>query len=138
MTAEQNTLVSEPISERRLWFGFSTSAIAWSIAFLVDVMLSWQACMGGEAGSSIFTRTWMEIVLGCVTFGLLGISILAGIISYRNWEKLTHESDVFHGEGRARRQFMGIAGVIITITLGAGMVWASVPIYVLSICMRWR
>lgn len=139
MTADRNTTTAvDSPSERQLWFGLVGALFCWVCAGLLNVLFAWQACMGGEAGSFVFTSTGMEILLGFITFGLLAVGIWAGMVSYRNWQRLTHGTDVFHGEGFERKQYMAICGVIVTVTLGVGMMWFSVPIYVLQICTRWR
>ncbi len=137
MTAETHTSISKQVSETRLWFGFAAIP-AWVLAGLLNVLFAWQACMGGEAGSSVFTRTGIEMLLGFITFGLLIVGVIAGLVSYKNWQRLTDKTDVFHGEGTGRKQYMAVAGVIATVIMGAGMIWFAVPIYVLNICMRWR
>jgi heme/copper-type cytochrome/quinol oxidase subunit 3 len=39
---------------------------------------------------------------------------------------------------RGRKEYMALAGVFISITLGIGIVWLSIPISVLNICARQR
>lgn len=138
MTPQQNTAASQPVSEKRLWFGLAGSVVSWSVVFLLDVIFAWQACMGGEAGSGVFTSSGMRILLGCITFGFLALGACSGFMSFHNWQKLSNERDVFHSEARPRKQYMAVIGVIATVIMGIGIMWFSVPIYVLSICMRWR
>jgi hypothetical protein len=126
------------VPAKRLWFGFSGAALAWIIAGLVDVWLAWIACMGHEAGSGIFTSVGMRVLLGVVTFGLLAIATAGGLISFRNWRRLSESRDFMEAEGRGRKQFMALVGVFISISLGIGIIWFSLPIYILGICVRAR
>ena len=137
MTTETNS-TCETVSERSLWFGTAGAVMAWVLAGLLDVLFAWQACLGGERGSNVFTSTGMEILLGCISFGFLAVGVAAGVVSYKNWRKLSDQPDIISAEAKPRKQFMALVGVIVSLTLGVGMAWFSVPIYVLNICMRWR
>jgi hypothetical protein len=127
-----------PVSPKRLWFGFSGAAVAWIIAGLVDAWIAWIACMGHEAGSGVFTPAGMRVLLGVVTFGLLAVATAGGLISFRNWRRLSDSHEFVEAEGRGRKQFMALVGVFISVSLGIGIIWFSIPIYVLGICVRAR
>ena len=138
MTSDNTIENPELTTPKRLWFGFGSAALAWSIAGIVNVMLAWQACMGNELGSGPFTPTGMHIMLGLITFGLLAVSIASGVVSFRNWRKLSDHPDIVTAEARGRRQFMAMAGVLISTSLTLGIIWFAIPIYWLSPCMRAR
>lgn len=136
-----NTRANNPDSDikpKRLWFGFTGAALSWIIAGLVDVWISWVACMGHEAGSGVFTSVGMRLLLGIVTFGLLAMATAGGLISFRNWRRLSESHSFVEAEGRGRKQFMALVGVLISVALGIGIVWFSIPIYILGICVRAR
>jgi hypothetical protein len=80
----------------------------------------------------------MRVLLGVVTFGLLAIATAGGLISFRNWRRLSESRDFMEAEGRGRKQFMALVGVFISISLGIGIIWFSLPIYILGICVRAR
>jgi hypothetical protein len=126
------------VPPKRLWFGFSGAVAAWVLAGVVDAALAWIACMGHEAGSGVFTSVGMRILLGVITFGLLAIATAGGMISFRNWQRLSDESEITEAEGRGRKQFMALVGVFISISLGLGIIWFAIPIYILGICVRAR
>lgn len=126
----------QPVSSKRLWFGFAGAACAWVIAGLVDVLLAWQACMGGESGSLVFTQTGIRIVLGIITLAFLAVGVIAGVISFRNWRKLSQDPHFVEAEGRGRKEYMAIFGVIVSATMVMGMIWFTIPIYILSVCQR--
>ncbi len=125
-----------PVCSRRLWFGFVGAAIAFHLAGALNVFLAWQACMGGEAGSFVFTQTGVRILLGVITFALLATGIASGLISYRNWRALSQEPEFAEAEGRGRKEYMAIFGVVVAGTLSMGMVWFAIPIYMIGICVR--
>lgn len=136
MSEQQQIEVQERISPRRLWFGFTGAAASWIVAGILNALLAWQACMGGEAGSFIFTQTGIRIVLGVITIGLLATGAAAGFISYRNWRELSDKSDILAAEGRGREEFMALFGLVVSVSLGMGMIWFAIPIYIIRMCVR--
>ena len=124
------------IAPRRLWFGFTGAAVAWILAGILNALLAWQACMGGEAGSFFFTQTGVRIVLGVITFGLMAVGIVAGLVSYRNWRQLSEKPDIVSAEGRGREEFMALFGMVVSVSLGMGMLWFAIPIYIIRMCVR--
>jgi hypothetical protein len=138
MTEQINTTAVEPVSPARLWFGFAGSSIAWILAGVLNALLAWQACMGGEAGSFVFTQTGIRILLGVITFTLLALAIASGLISYENWQKLSRQHDFVEAEGRGRKEFMALVGVFVSATMVAGIIWFAIPIYVIRMCVRAR
>lgn len=136
MTDQSYTDNSNPVSSKRLWFGFSGAAAAWVVAGILNVTLAWHACLGGETGEYIFTQTWIRIVLGLITFALLAVAIASGVISFNNWRSLSRQQDFVSAEGRGRKEFMAIFGVVVAVSLGVGIVWFAIPIYLLRMCVR--
>lgn len=124
------------VSPGRLWFGFTGAAVAWVVAGIVNVLLAWQACMGGEAGSFFFTQTGVHVVLGIITFLLLALAAAAGLVSFQNWRALSAEPEFVEAEGRGRREFMAIFGVFVSLSLGIGIFWFVLPIYIVRFCVR--
>ena len=126
------------IAPKRLWFGFAAAVAAWSLAGFLNVLFAWQACLGGEAGSGVFTSTWLRVLLGFITFGLLAVAVAAGFVSYRNWQRLSDKSSFVEAEGRGREEFMAMTGVFVSASLGIGIALFAIPIYILGICVRYR
>lgn len=130
---------SRDIAPRRLWFGFASGAIAWSIAGTFDVIVAWHTCLGGALGSTaVFTQTGLRVLLGVITLALLAITTAGGIVSYRNWRTLSETTDFLEAEARGRKQYMAMSGVLINTALGVGIIWFAIPIYMLSVCVRAR
>jgi hypothetical protein len=138
MNSNANLSEPENVSPKRLWFGFSGAAVAWALAGFLDATLAWFACMGGELDSGPFTPVGMRLLLGFITFGLLAVATAGGLISFSNWRKLSQSEDFVDAEGRGRRQFMAMLGVIVSVSLGVGIIWFSIPVYILGVCVRGR
>ena len=72
-----------------------------------------------------------------VSLVLLAIAIIAGVISYRNWRAMSFESSSGL-QAVDRSEFMALSGIIISITLGVGIVLLTIPPFVLNLCWRAR
>lgn len=138
MSTQANIPQSADVSPKRLWFGFSSAAFAWALAGVLDASLAWFACMGYEAGNGPFTTVGMRILLGIITFGLLAVATAGGMVSFSNWRKLSEHDQLVEAEARGRKQFMALAGVFVSVALGFGIIWFSIPVYILGICSRGR
>ncbi len=136
MSEQLETRARESISPRRLWFGFTGSAVAWVLAGLLNVVLAWEACVSDNSGSFFFTQTGVWVVLGIVTFAMLALAIASGVTSFQNWRLLSRQSDFVEAEGRGRQEFMAIFGVFVSACLGIGIVWFVIPIYLVRFCVR--
>lgn len=72
------------------------------------------------------------------TLVLLFIAAWSGMVSFRNWRELTSAPDLSHAEGRSREEYMAIAGIFISFTLGIGIIWLGLPIAIIDMCVRAR
>jgi hypothetical protein len=127
------------ISERRLWFGFIASFIAWCSAGCLDVMVVW-ACAHQEEYGVPPPHPLARVVFGLLAVVLLVLSLYSGIVSFRNWQKLSARAHQKFLDSQAveRREYMAVLGVIITVTVGMGIVWLALPPIFLEFCWRVR
>lgn len=134
--------VSDPndrseIPQRRLWFGFVASAIAWAAVGCLDVVVVW-LCTHQEDFGIPPAHPIARIIFGLLAVVLLIFSIYSGVISYRNWQRLSVHQPFMNAQAVERREFMAVLGVIITLTLGMGIVWLALPPIFLDLCWRAR
>jgi len=99
-----------------------------------DVLITWRTCVGEQFGANTIARP----LYFTVTLLLLCLAFLAGVMSYRSWKKLAGLTGLLRAEGRERSEFLSLAGLYISFTLGAGMVWLGIPLFILEICVRTR
>jgi hypothetical protein len=132
LNANVNTVTS-----RRLWFGLLTTAIAWVSLGCIDILINWRACTHQEDYGIPPAQYGPRVLIGGIAVLLLIISFIAGLTSYRNWRHLSQQS-LLEGEAVERHQFMAYIGVIISITLGMGILWLAIPPLFLDICWRAR
>jgi len=83
-------------------------------------------------------RPEVRVVYFVVALVLLALTVVAGWISYCNWRKLARERELLHAHAVERREFMALGGIIVSITLGMGIVWLALPPLFLDVCWRAR
>lgn len=127
-----------PVEPRRLWFGFAGSAASWIVLGSLDLLITWRACMHQEDFGIPNAHPTVRILFVILTLALLVITLAAGFTSYRNWQSLSGHTRVLDAEAVERREFMALLGVIISITLGMGIIWLALPPLFLDLCWRAR
>lgn len=137
-TTEPNSTAPEQVRPKRLWFGTATAAIAWVALGCADIVITWRACMQQEDYGIPIPRPEVRVLYFVVALALLALTIIAGWTSYRNWRNLARERDVLNTHAVERREFMALSGIIISITLGMGIVWLALPPLFLDLCWRAR
>lgn len=134
--AIENT-TAPAISSRRLWFGFSASVVAWVSLGCIDILINWRACMHQEDYGIPNPHPGARVLIGVAAFVLLLIALSAGSISYSNWRRLS-ANPLLGSEAVESREFVALLGVIVTVTLGMGILWLAIPPFFLDICWRAR
>lgn len=136
---DTNAETETSISPRKLWFGCIATAVAWSGLGCLDILITWRACQHQENfGLAGGAHPYIRLLYGLFAVALLIISIWSGVISYHNWQRISAQKDFMESLGVERHEFMAVLGVIITVTLGMGIVWFALPPIFLDICWRAR
>jgi|SRR6185312_8310572 len=126
------------VPARRLWFGFATSAVAWMALGSLDIVIAWRACTHQYDNGIPVAHPGARIALAVLAFALLGVGLVSGITSYRNWQSLATAPGILDTLAVERREFMAVLGLIVSVTLGMGMLWLALPPFFLDICWRAR
>lgn len=121
-----------------LWFGFVASAIAWLSLGSLDILVTWRACMHQEQYGIPNGPPDVSVLFDLLAFVLLALTVTAGITSYGSWRRLSSEREMLKTDAVERREFMALLGVIVSVTLGVGMVWLALPPLFLDLCWRAR
>ena len=137
MAIEPDTPV-RTVSPRKLWFGLATSAVAWASLGCLDILVTWRACTRQEGYGIPDPHPEVRVLYGVLALVLLAITIAAGVTSYRNWRQLSVRQPLLGAQAVERREFMALLGVIISVTLGMGILWLALPPLFLDICWRAR
>ncbi len=136
--AELPTTRSNPVPAGRLWFGLTASAAAWIALGVGYVLITWWACIeDGPLGAGSL-RPGVAILYFLAALLLIGTALVAGMMSYRNWRQLSESSGLLDAQGEARCEFMALLGVFVSFTLGIGLIWLTIPLLILNLCVRAR
>lgn len=124
------------VSAARLWFGFAGSAASWIALGLADIVITWRACLDRDQFGMSHAQLSFRVLYFVVTLLLLITGISAGRISYRNWRDLASDRAISKAEAGGRSEYMALAGVFISFTLGIGIILLGVPVAILNLCVR--
>lgn len=136
---DQRSSRSDPIASTRLWFGFTGSACAFTGLAVADVLIAWWACLQNDAQFGFsHERPGINALYFAANFLLMGVAAIAGSTSYLNWKKLSASTKLLNAEARGRQEFMALLGVFVSVTLGVGIVWLTIPLFLIGVCVRAR
>lgn len=136
--ASEPTTRREEVQPRKLWFGLSAAFFCWFLLGIAEMFITWRACLRREQLGNAFSDPSASAASFVVTFFLIGVAAAAGFVSYMNWRRLSSQRKFIEAEGRGRPEFMALIGVIASVTLGVGMVWMGLPLFILRLCARVR
>jgi hypothetical protein len=123
---------------RSLWFGFATAAAAWVVLGCIDIMLNWRACTFQLDYGIPPPHPAFRIAIGVIALVLLLIAIAAGAAAYRNWRRFATDSGILDTHAVERREFQAVVGVIVSVTMGVGILLLALPPFFLDLCWRAR
>ncbi len=126
------------VNNRSLWFQVAGSGVAWFTLGLVDLIITWRACVHEDLYGSPSSHPGAEVIFFVAWFALAALALTAGTLSYRTWRRLSGVSDLLKSEGRERKEFMSQAGFFVSLTLGVGIIWLFLPLLILQMCARTR
>lgn len=131
-----NNIPASDVRPRSLWFGFAATVLSWVLLGCLDIVITLLACTHqGRFGIPGHHPDASSLFIGISIF-LLAISVASGVISYRNWRRLSRQEGILEDPAVERRQFMAVLGVIVSVTLGAGIIWLTLPPFFLDLCWR--
>ena len=125
-----------PITPARLWFGLAASACAWALLGFLDIVITWRACVHQEEWGGASAHPGARTLYIVISLTLLVTVVLAGTLSYRNWRSLSEQRSILEAQATDRREFMALLGVFVSLTLGMGVLWLSIPPLIIQLCLR--
>lgn len=134
--ASNHFVAHSPVPRLRLWFGLAATAAAWATLGFTDILILWRACASPEVNGSEGPHPGARIISFVVGVTFFVIALTAGATSYRNWRALTHEQHLLEANATDPQEFMALLGIIVSITLGMGIVWLSIPPLLIQLCER--
>lgn len=138
MSTTEQRPAAPHVTPRKLWFGFASSAAAWVTLGCLDLLITWRACMTQEDYGIPVPRPEVRVVYFVLALLLLALTIAAGVTSYRNWREISTQPGLLDTQAVERREFMAMIGVIVSVTLGMGIIFLALPPLFLDLCWRAR
>lgn len=121
------------VIDRDSLIGMVASPLVWAAHFLVCYTVVALACafgFGTEADGEWGTvRTVLVIVSAGAVLIITGLTFLA----FRRWRQ-SGGSEPPHDNRQERHQFMSVAGLLLSVLSGIGVVYTAIPLLVLPIC----
>lgn len=136
--AERTTTRPTPVPQAKLWFGFTGTAAAWIVLSSVDVLIAWWACVPDRILGDGTVRPGVGFLYFIAALTLIGTAVIAGVISYRNWRQLSEAPSLSDAQAERRPEFMALMGLFVSLTLGVGLIWLTIPLFILNFCVRAR
>lgn len=137
MSTEPATRLQE-VSRGKMWFCVWGAAVAWILLGIADVLITWRACLHQEKYGGASSHPGLLTLNIVLFFVLLAIAVAAGVMSYRTWHRLSGSGNLFNSESPGRHEYMAMVGVLLTITIGMGIIWLGIPLMIISLCVRTR
>jgi hypothetical protein len=126
----------EAVPARNLWFGFSAAAAAWLTLGFIDLMIVWQVCGYAEEYGVNEVHSVARVAAFVISGVLFLVALAGGLVSHRNFQALSPDKGLLETVANDRREFMATVGVIVSITLGVGIVWLTIPLLMVQLCVR--
>jgi len=126
------------VSRKRQWFALWGPAAAWIVLFFANIVITWQACLHHEQLGGASSHDGLLILNMIVFLALLATAITAGILAYRAWRMRAGPGSFIYAEAEDRHEYMAMIGVLMTVTMGIGILWLGLPLWIISLCVRTR
>ena len=133
-----NTARDGAVHTGTLWFGVGASVAAWFGLYLADILITWLTCPQRDQLGGPGPDAGARVLYLVSTLILLALAATAGTMSYRNWRRLSGMKELLAAEAFERKEFMALAGLFISFTLGVGIVWLGLPLFMIQMCLRTR
>lgn len=140
MSTDENMTLREgkEIEPKRLWFGTITAAVSWALVGMTDIVITWRSCMVQEDYGIPTPHPGSRVLYGAVAALFLLVSVYAGYQSYRTFEYLSNRRKLMEAKAVPRKEFLAYAGLVVTVTMGMGILWLCIPPLFLDFCWRAR
>lgn len=126
-------------TDRQLWFGVAAGATAWATHSLIINLICSQACKAGRGGTYYdLTPGAVRILLGVVTVILLCVALGAGLTAFRNWRQLSGQASLREDQAESRTDFMALIGLFASAIFVVGIIWAGLPVILVSLCSNYH
>lgn len=146
-----------PVSKGRLWLGIATAPAAWALTELVGYMIVSRSCEPGRDGLGSYAVFQPGIVLTSIAICMAIVAAGALFLAAGSWRTLRDREAPNDRALRAssgaelptaaplaadpewtRARFMAFAGIFVSALCGLGILFWSVPPFLLNVCNQVR
>ena len=136
--ASETTSRPQEVSRIRQWFSLWGAVCCWIGFSIADVILTWRECIFREQYPGVNGQPALLALNIALFLLLLAAALLAGFLSYRTWRRLHGPGSFINSESTGRQEYMAMVGVLITTTMGVGIIWLGIPLWIITLCVRTR
>ncbi|HEX5426405.1 MAG TPA: hypothetical protein VFW94_22845 [Candidatus Acidoferrales bacterium] len=126
----------QTIRGRKLWFGLAATLAAFAIDGYLAFVITWRTCFIGHGQLGALSLGGVRWLLVGITIGLFVLSVIGGVTSYGHWKQLSGEREMRHAESSGTAEFVAMLTVLASVALSVGIVWLSLPLIFIDVCMR--
>ena len=126
------------VPEGWLWFGACAGAAAFALDGFVNFLICTQACQDGTGDLGVLSAGAVRMTLGGITVFFMALTVWGGIVSFRNWQRLSENRKLARAEGHGRQDFMALIGIFTSVVFLVGIIWAGLPLIFMSVCVTPR
>lgn len=119
-----------------LWFGFAAAWLAFAMDGFLGYIISWRTCFIGHGHLGALSMGGVRWLLAGITIVLFIISLSGGIHSYRNWRHISESKTFVEAEAAGTAEFISMIGVLSSTFMSVGIIWISIPLMLIGVCMR--
>ena len=146
-----------PVTKGRLWLGVATAPAAWVLTELVGYVIVSRSCEPGWNGLSAHGVNRPGVVLTAIAVAMVLVSLGALLVATGSWRALRDREAPNDRAMRAssgselpedaplaadprwtRASFMAFAGIFTSALCGLGILFWSVPSFLLNACSQVR
>jgi hypothetical protein len=125
LNSEATTEFKEGAGPGLLWWGVLAPPLTMLIQMQINYSLVLWACAAG--------RTW---AIHLVFILALGITILSGLLSFRNWRLAGAQWEADGAGVLPRSRFMAVVGILISGLITLVLIAQWIPVFVYGPCQR--
>ncbi|GAB4515331.1 MAG: hypothetical protein OHK0046_18630 [Anaerolineae bacterium] len=118
------------VSSGQLWFSLAVGTVVWALHLMIVYPLTSLTCRWGWFPFDFAGLSGLQVVQSIATVIAAAITIIAGWLAYRNFQRLDDDQ----GMKSDRHVFMAQLGLALNILYTALIVVAFVPILTLPQC----
>ena len=136
MNATANTATSPNARSTGLWFGLVASWVAFAVDGFLGYVISWRTCFIGHGHLGALSQGEVRWLLAGITILLFIVAASGGLHSYRNWRDMSGSESFVEAEATGTAEFISMIGVLSSTFMSVGIIWISLPLIMIDVCMR--